>query len=154
MTNKPQIKINNPCPMTMGRLKNGREFACNSCNTIIVDFRGKTTNEIIQVISKKKTCGIFNDSQVIVPKFSLSSNLLFKILTILAFIGFNVKPINAQTTEIRKDSISFQKQKNTLNKKTEINESSSDTSKIKLRKKKWWRRKRKTEYRTIGCPSF
>ena len=117
MTNRPQIKINNPCPMTLGRLKNGDEFDCKSCNTKIVDFRGKTTNEIIQVISKKKTCGIFNNSQVIVPRFSLSSNLIFKILTILAFIGFNVKPINAQTTEIRKDSLSFQKHKNTFVKK-------------------------------------
>ena len=154
MTNRPQIKIDNPCPMTLERLKDGSNFTCKSCNQTLIDFRDKTTDEIIKVITVKKTCGIFNDNQVTVPKFSFTNNFIFKILTVLAIFGFNVKPLNGQTNETRKDTSSIQKQKITYDKKAESNLNSSDTSQVKPRKNKWWRKKRKPHYQTIGCPSF
>lgn len=154
MTNQPQIKIDNPCPMTLGRMKDGNNFSCKSCNQTLTDFRDKATEEIIKVISVKKTCGIFNDDQVIVPEFSFTNNLIFKVLTVLAIIGFNVKPLNAQTNQTRQDSSSIQKQKIDPDKKTESKVNSSDTSQVKTRKKKWWRKKRRPNYRTIGTPSF
>lgn len=154
MTNRPQIKIDNPCPMTMGRLKDGDNFSCKSCNQTLIDFRGKPTEEIIKVISAKKTCGIFNDNQIIVPKFSFTNNLIFKILTILAIFGFNVKPLNAQTNQSRKDTNNIQKQNNNSDKKIDSKINSADTTQIEPRKKRSWRKKKKPNYRVIGTPSF
>ena len=154
MTNRPQIKIDNPCPMTLGRMKNGDNFSCKSCSQTLTDFRDKTTDEIIKVISTKKTCDIFNDNQVIVPKFSFTNNLIFKILTVLAIFGFNVKPLNAQTNQTSKDTSNIQNQKINSDKKIDSKINSSDTTQVKPRKKKWWRKKKKPNYHTIGCPSF
>ena len=153
MTNRPQIKIDNPCPMTLGRLKDGDNFSCKSCNQTLIDFRDKTADEIIQVISVRKTCGIFNENQVIVPKFSFTSRLIFKILTVLAIFGFNVKPLKAQTNQTPKDSSSVLNQKITLDKKTESKLNSNDTIHVKPRKKNWWQRKKKSKTRIIsGLP--
>lgn len=140
--------------MTLGRLKDGNNFSCKSCDQTLIDFRDKTTDEIIKVISVKKTCGIFNDNQVTVPNFSVTNNFIFKILTVLAIFGFNVKPLNAQTNQTRKDSSSVQKQKITSDNKTESKVSSSDTTQVKSCEKKWWRKKKKPKYHTIGTPSF
>ncbi len=154
MTKKPQIKINNPCPMTPSRLKDGSNFSCKSCNQTLIDFRDKTTEEIIKVISVKKTCGIFNHNQVIVPEFSFTNNFIFKVLTVFAIFGFNVKPLNAQTNQVDKDSINIQKQNGKTGEKVDGRINPADTNQIKPRKKKWWRKKKKPNYRVIGTPSF
>ncbi|MES2680129.1 MAG: hypothetical protein V4635_09605 [Bacteroidota bacterium] len=154
MINKPRIKVDNPCPMTHGRLKDGDNFSCKSCNQTLVDFRDKTEDEIIKVISVKKTCGIFNDNQVTVPDFSFTNKLIFKILAVLAVFGFNVKPLNAQTNQAPKDSASIQKQKTTTNTKTENKVTASDSTQAKSINKKWWRKNKKHKYRIIGTPSF
>jgi len=140
--------------MTLGRLKDGNNFSCKSCNQTLIDFRDKTTDEIIKIISVKKTCGIFNDNQVVVPKFSWTNNLIFKLLTLLAIFGFNVKPLNAQTNQTPKDSSTIQNQNIAPDKKLDSKISSNDTTQAHVRKKRWWRKKKKPNYRTIGCPAF
>ncbi len=151
---QPQLKIEQPCPMTLGRIKNGDHFYCKSCNNTIVDFRDKSMDEIVQSLSKQSTCGIFNDDQIVKPSFSFTTTLLFKFLTFLAVSGFNVKPLSAQTTsQTTRDTISIKKQNPHPNTNTGQHINADSPAPLAPAKKKWWRKKKK-KYGTIGCPSF
>ena len=148
--NQKAIKINHPCPMTLGRIKANKDLSCKSCNQKLIDFRNKSNDEIIEVITGKKICGIFNNDQVGVPKFSFRHDLLFKLLTALAILGFHVKPLQAQENKTRQDSVSVKKENINSEEKTR----SKDTTQFKPRKEKWWRKKKRPNYRVIGTPSF
>ena len=84
--------------MTLARVTQGDgTFHCNACSNSIIDFRGKSIDEIKEIIGSKKVCGIFNEDQLCQPKFSIRYKLLYAVFTLIAIIGFNVKPINAQS---------------------------------------------------------
>lgn len=163
------LRLPSPCPMTMNRLKKDDGFHCNSCKKDIVDFRNKTDEEIIAYLkaSTQNPCGIFREEQVSVPTYSWKSAFLFKALTVLAFIGFNVSPMSAQATIPKLNTNtsnnerpicpknngkpSYHKnttQKSDLNKNEIINE--ERPSKRKGRRVVRGRIK----YTPIGCPSF
>jgi hypothetical protein len=151
------IKVENPCPMSYGRLKNDNGFYCKSCSKTLIDFRDKSTDEIIKQISTKSVCGVFNTAQITVPVFSFKTNLLFKALTLLAILGFNVKPLNAQTKqEILQDKTTLQKRTLITNTTLDIpiNTTTSLSKTVASTQKKWWHKKKKLKIRTIGCPSF
>ncbi len=151
------IKVENPCPMTLGKLKSDTGFYCNSCNKTLVDFRDTSTEEIIKQISTKSVCGIFNANQTILPTFSFKHTLLFRALTILAFLGCHVKPLNAQTKkEILPNKTILQKRTLITNERAteQINTSDSSLKIVAPSQKKWWHKKKKLKIRTIGCPSF
>lgn len=96
MQNK-KVFIENPCPMKLNGTSNPEEYYCKSCKQSIIDFRQKTNDEIIEHLSKNKACGIFNKDQIQTKHKSFRYQFIFKILTLVALIGFNVKPISAQT---------------------------------------------------------
>jgi hypothetical protein len=93
----PKINIPNPCPMSLNRVKSGDSFFCKSCDKPIVDFRDKTAEEIITYFQNRTGCGIFHEDQVTTSTYSFKNKFLYKVLTVLAVFGLNVKPLNAQS---------------------------------------------------------
>jgi len=156
MANK-QIHIENPCPMSLNKMKTANGFYCKSCSKTIIDFRNKPVNDIINVDSDI-TCGIFSEQQVSTPTFSFKYKILFRVLTILSIIGFNVKPVYAQDTQPTKDSVINQSDslKVLIKGKIKIDKIPNDAViATKKPKREWFRKKNKIVDRTsIGCPSF
>ena len=145
------IRIDNPCPMTLARVTNSDgTFFCDSCNNTIVDFRDKTTEEIIELIGSRKMCGIFNDTQLNQPKYSMKYKLNYALLTGLAILGFNVSPIQAQTAVL--DSCTYDPGFTVKTEKKEASPSTESYSKPK--KRKLFRRRKKQKYRKLGCIDF
>lgn len=153
-----KIHIENPCPMALSRMKKDTGFYCSSCSKTLLDFRDKTNDEI-KVSITPETCGIYNAEQVSTPTFSFSYKLAFKALTILSFIGFQVKPLYAQ------DTISTPKTMDSLHQlpsQTGIiisptfpdnNRKEPEIKQEELKEKKYWFR-RKKKRTLLGCPSF
>jgi hypothetical protein len=160
MTNPQKPHIENPCPMILARIQKEGDFYCKSCKKDIIDFREKSDKEIIEK-SKDGVCGIYNEDQVTTTNYGFRKRFLFQLLTVLSFIGFNVKPIQAQETPKKTEPIKVAK--DTLRepvigkikldpKRDTLLMSDPDLEKPK---KKWFRRKKKkVTGRTIGCPSF
>lgn len=83
-----------PCKMQHEKMElteNG--YQCNSCEKVLIDFRGKDTAEINALIreNKGRTCGIFNPDQYTfkesVVQFRPFQRLGLSLLGILGFIG-------------------------------------------------------------------
>lgn len=155
-----EIQINNPCPMLLSKMKTDNGFYCSSCKKDIVDYRGKSEDQILQHI-EENTCGIFDENAVNTPNFGLRHRFLFKLLTILSFVGLNVKPIQAQVVPKQQENITIEKDSihEPVIGKIKI-EPKRDTLLFEdpstKNKKKWFvkRKKKKPTYKTIGCPSF
>ena len=147
-----KILIQNPCPMVLNRMKNDSGYYCSSCSKSILDFRNKTNEEIKESITED-SCGIYTSDQVSTPTFNFSYKLAFRALTILSFIGFNVKPLHAQDTIQTPKSIDSLHQNPSqtgiilsptfqdTNRKAPENEEQKEVVK---RKKTWFRRNKKS----------
>jgi hypothetical protein len=147
------LKINNPCLMLLSRMnKVNNNYSCNSCNKIVIDFRHKTLEEI-QDILKSGTCGIFNTHQLPAQqKMSFARKTIFYGLTLLAFLGFAVNPVKAQSPQNItpvKDSVSvdIENPKSKEEPNTEIKPEVAPT-------KKHFFRKNKKPRVIMGCPDF
>lgn len=141
------FRIDNPCPFSP-TIMNKREegYFCKSCNKTIIDFRGKTSEEIKNKV-KKGTCGIFTRDQL--PgqqQMKLSHKLFFYFLSFISVLGFAIKPVSAQPKKPMTDSIS---QNIKPNSKTKDGALKSETLK---KRKSFFNRKEK--HRLIGCPQF
>ena len=160
MLNPQKPHIENPCPMILARIKKEGDFYCKSCSKEIIDFRDKSNEEII-ANSKNGVCGIYNENQVTTTHYGFRKRFLFQLLTVLSFIGLNVKPLQAQETPKKTEPINLS---NDSIQKPEIGRIAIDpkrdtlliTENDKVKpKKKWFRRKKKNvKGSTIGCPSF
>lgn len=155
--NKQPIKLSNPCPMLISRMKNeGADYYCKSCTKVVVDYSNKSIEEIIASF-QPGTCGIFNPEHVQPnPTMPYSRRFLFYGLTLLSFFGFNVKPIQSQTNTPKKDStsISITPRAVVISDSDTVKKSNSSTP-IKKEKKGFFRRKKKVrKFRPIGCPDF
>ena len=152
-----QIHMENPCPMSLHKMKTTDGFYCKSCSKTIIDFRDKPLTEIINVDSDI-TCGIFSEEQVSTPTFSFRYKIVFRALTLLSIIGFNVKPIYAQDKQPIKDSMITQSDsvKVLIDGKVIINKLPNNTvAATEKPKRKWFIKKKKIVGRTsTGCPSF
>ena len=122
--------------------KHGK-FHCTSRSKNIVDFRGKSYNEIKKK-STSKTCGIFNKDQVQpYTNYTYYKKIILKALTILSLIGFHVSPLSANAYSLNtKEKIELQKEKE-----------KSKKEKKKL-KKRWNPFRKKKKFPAVGCPSF
>jgi hypothetical protein len=100
------IKVENPCPFLLNRMKKeGNNYFCNSCSKTVIDFRDKTEDEI-KCNVRKDTCGIFTIDQLKGHKRqSFLRQTLFYCLTVLSFLGFNVKPLTAQTQKMKETTM-------------------------------------------------
>lgn len=81
----------------------------------------------------------------------LSTKLFFYCFTILSFLGFTVKPLSAQTTQIHKDTVLIDKKHG--NQDTVLtNQTAFKKVDAKPRKKGFFHRMRRR--RVTGCPAF
>jgi len=146
-----------PCPMLLGRMSNPDEtYFCRSCKKNLVDFRGKT-NEEIRAKSTPDTCGIFYPEQVrtVKPK-QLYMKLAFHLLVCLSFLGVSVKPLFGQheTTEIQKTNENLPvcyAPKEQAEGEEVVKQKDPRQAKAPFSRKK---RRGKYRFVTIGCPSF
>jgi hypothetical protein len=154
MKTKTNIKVENPCPFLLYRMnKNGNDYFCKSCSKTVVDFRDKTEEEI-KCLAYKDTCGVFTIDQLKgQQKQSISMQIIFYVLTVLSFLGFNVKPLTAQTIDTIKTKTETvtSEGSNKKDKKFETDEVTKTNNKND--KKTIFRRKKKKQV-IIGCPSF
>jgi hypothetical protein len=144
----PKINIPNPCPMSLNRVKSGDTFFCNSCDKKIIDFRDKSAEEIITYFKTGTSCGIYYSHQVTTSNYSFKNKFLYKVLTVLAVLGLNVKPLGAQTKkELLNDSATTARRTVNLEKtpetKTEEKEEAKKECVTPVEEKKSGRRKRK-----------
>ena len=143
-----QLKIDAPCPIVIKRLeKDGNDFSCKTCNKNVVDFRGKSSEEIKSIL-QHGMCGIYHRSQLPAQvKMTRARQFLFHGLTFLSFLGFNVSPINAQSnSEIKK--LSFNQTSGTITNSQAKNGDDEKLSKgQKRRKYRKARRERKKNNR-------
>jgi len=145
-TNTNQLAIESPCPMRLKSNGNGT-FDCKSCNTIVKDFRG-LSHEEIKAQFEPGGCGVFTEDQLPgQPPMVWHMKWRFAALTFLAFMGFSVSPLQAQTTEKPSDKTTQEapahsvKQDETgercyLNKEQQV----EPHKKRKVRRRKFWRR--------------
>ncbi len=152
----PRIDLPNPCPMLSSRMiEHGNGFHCPSCKTKVIDFTNATNEEITLAFNNGVKCGIFSEKQIENPFGSKTwpYTMLFKFLVFLSFLGFNVSPLNAQSTEKNKPKLETLKEKRT-------NYITGDRLYLKERKveqrreKKSKRKKKKQKFRVTGCPAF
>ena len=135
--------------MALAKMEKGNgDFYCGSCTKNLIDFQGKTYDEI-KAKSTPDTCGIFDDNQVKPhTNFGFFRRSTFRMLTVFSLIGFNVAPMAASAYS------------ETSSHATEIMKGEGDkkTKKEKKKRKKHWnpfrKKRRKGEYPIIGCPSF
>lgn len=140
---KNQLRVEDPCPMILSRMSCGDgSFACKSCKTEVIDFRGKSEEEIKR-LSTPETCGIFTADQL--PgqqKIGVSRKMVFYALAFCSFLGFNVTPIHASPKQAQgSESPVFAT-------------SSSQKEEMKKPKKKKRAKRRKRSQVVTGCPSF
>lgn len=138
-----QLRVDNPCPMLLSRMSCGDgHFTCKSCKTEVIDFRGKSPEEIKR-LSTPDTCGIFTADQL--PgqqKMAFSRKMVFYALAFCSFLGFNVTPVQAAPKTMDTSGIPAMKPASLQEKETQ-----------KPKKKKKAKRSKKPQVVT-GCPSF
>lgn len=130
--------------------QNNNSFYCKSCNKELIDFREKTSHEIADKISCKEICGIFYSDQLFQPVFPFKFKLYFAVLTLFAFLGFNVKPVSAQT--LKADSIVSKAVREKAGEAIQKNQ--EDKLKAKKKEKTKYGNRKKNKFRVIGTPSF
>lgn len=145
-------KIQNPCPMTVARVtQGGDQFYCNACSNTIVDFRDKSVDEIKEIIAGNKVCGIFTAEQLNQPKFSFKYMLYYAVLSLIAVVGFNVKPMHAQSELAPKDTSTNKVCLKTQTKSEKKNKRAKKINSRKIRRYEILHPRRK---RIMGCPDF
>ncbi len=142
-----QLHIEKPCPIYLNESnKKGSEFYCKSCKKSLIDFRDKSQEEILPYVGKN-VCGVFNSNQLSgQQKLSFSKSMVFKFFTVLSFLGFPVSPLKAQESKVVNKKEIIQKEK--------LVSERNNTFSIEKPRKKKKKGKGKTEFKTIGCPSF
>lgn len=152
------LKVDNVCPFVPTRFtQSGCNHFCKSCNKTIIDFRGKTDEEIKAVITKD-TCGIFTSDQL--PgqqKMQFKKKPLFYLMSFLSLLGFSVTPVNAQTQSTDSLKMSTQQQKPALTREQQelMQKVMVNPGLIAIPPKKEEKdKKAPSRFRTVGCPSF
>lgn len=158
-TNNP-IRIDAPCPMLLQRMtKDENGYFCSSCSKKLMDFRDRSEQEIRSAITEN-TCGIFYTSQIQKTKQSFKKQFLFYCLTVCSFLGFNVKPLRAETSisntipvkvnsEVRASYTPEKKLVASTEKPADDEKKKQRQTKRKM--KKLYKKNAKT---IMGCPSF
>lgn len=162
------LKIENPCPMLLGRLKGegAANYYCNSCEKTIVDFRELSDQEVFAKLQEGTSCGIFYDDQLKgqkqVRRYNWMEKAAFYALMTFSWVGFNVAPLQAQvnTSKSEKEK-TYAMPKEASDKgvepmqtvKTISKEKSKEEPVVKKEKKKY-KRRRYRRRRRIGCPQW
>jgi hypothetical protein len=149
------IRLDNPCPVLLSRMKgvDGGHF-CQSCSKVIVDYTKLSVEEIRETM-KPGACGIFTSGQVTTAPQNHFRHFLFYSLALLSFLGFNVKPLKAQTTQrtVAADTLQVNTEQTTSTSE-EKKSWRKKTRKSEARKAKRTKSTVKSPPRLMGCPVF
>jgi hypothetical protein len=144
------LRIEKPCPFvpTKGN-KVGDNFYCKSCSKTIIDFRGKSPEEI-KCVAGKGVCGIFSLDQL--PgqqRLGFFKQVLFYGLAALSLLGFSIKPVSAAQPQKQSSPPSY-------NSTAVSNTDDPANHKKKEKKKKglFHKKKKIRKWRTLGCVDF
>lgn len=147
------LQLSNPCPMATGSLNHESErLYCIGCKKSIVDFRNMPLDEVKDYLRvNTSACGIFTSEQVTVPRKSIVYRFRFFMLTVVALLGFNVKPVAAQSDQMKKDTATLEMcyEEDDSKSNSEIKEDEPSIKEHKYTKR--WKRRNKT---LLGCPDF
>jgi hypothetical protein len=162
------LKIENPCPMLLGRLK-GEEsdnYYCNSCEKTIVDFRDLSDQEVFAKLQEGTSCGIFYEDQLKgqrqVRRYNWMEKAAFYALMTFSWVGFNVAPLQAQVNIPKSEKEkTYAMPKEASDKGVEPMAAVKTVSKEKAKKepvvKKEKKKPKRRPYRrrrSMGCPLF
>ncbi len=158
------MEIKNPCPASLNRMSaSGEGYHCTTCNKCVIDFRDKTVEEIKATL-KPGDCGVFLPHQLTHQKrYTGFRRMAFGILVFCASLGFNVRPLKAQTDiPVQPSSADSVTANDTLppiiiGETVMVNAKKIRSKKNSEATKRRWRifrRKRPHRYRTMGCPDF
>ncbi len=148
------LRIDSLCPFVPTSMNMcGSDFHCKSCKKTIVDFRGKSLDEIASSL-KPETCGVFTSDQL--PgqqEMTWSRKWLFYGMAVLSVLGFSIRPVSAQPPVKRNQMVVIDKTSTKQNPIT-VCEKREATSKSKPGRRGIFGRKKRKVYRFVGCPSF
>lgn len=137
------LHISQPCPfMPKASRKCGGGFYCGKCDKVVVDFRGKTFEEI--QAAGKNICGIFYSDQLgAQPKMRTHKAIVFALLTVFSFLGIQASPLSGNI---------FQKDK--VQTVSNPDPETSKDKKVKKPKRKRFRYGLFRRRRLQGCLNF
>ncbi|MBL4649605.1 MAG: hypothetical protein JKY03_07730 [Aureispira sp.] len=162
------LKIENPCPMLLGRLK-GEEsgnYYCNSCEKTIVDFRDLSDQEVFAKLQEGTSCGIFYEDQLKgqrqVRRYNWMKKAAFYALMTFSWVGFNVAPLQAQVNISKSEKEKrYAMPKEASDKGVEpmhtvktISKGKTKEEPVVKKEKKKTKRRRYRRRRSMGCPVF
>lgn len=86
--------------MLLSRMKKADDgFYCSSCSKVVRDFRSMSNEEIKESFIPG-SCGIFAPGQLKhQKKYKPLYRIAFSLLTFFSFVGFSVRPLQAQTSQ-------------------------------------------------------
>lgn len=157
------MKVYQPCPIYLSkRNKTEGGYFCSSCDKCIVDFRGKSMEEI-KAVATPDTCGIFTRDQLSsVPVMPLPRRVVFSLLTVVSFLGFHIQPVRAQQepnlpretpSQAVKTDPSGERKVAPQTCTAPVKEEKKETEQTNDRRKGRKSRRRET-FRVTGCPAF
>lgn len=153
------LYLSSPCPADLNKMSPQQAgFFCKSCSKCVIDCREMSDAELRNL--PKNSCGIFSPEQVEIPKYNWTKSIAFKVLMLAGVLGFNVKPLSAQSTNTKGPELveilhqdgspsgRFKQKKKAI--------IHTDEPKKKKRRKRRFRRRRAVMGKTmrIGCPDF
>jgi len=155
-----RLFLSSPCPADLNKMEAVEDgYFCKTCNKCVVDCREMSPEQLGQL--PKNSCGIFSSEQVDIPNYSWTKSLAFRLLVVAGMMGFNVKPLSAQSANTNNPElveIRFSDGSPTGKfKQKEKMAVHSDEVKKKRKKRRFFRRRRALKgktYRRIGCPDF
>lgn len=155
------MEIRRPCPASLSNMtKSGDAYFCPGCSKSVIDFRDKSIEEIKEKL-QLGGCGVFNSDQLTQQKrFGYFGRFAFRVLTVISFLGFTVKPMKAQTTiPLEHDTTTADtiQSYNGFVVEAPVDENEEKTDDTKQAKKKATRRRglrKRKKYRVMGCPDF
>ena len=144
------MRIDQPCPMYLSSKNGPDSYFCKSCSKSVIDFRGKSSEEIEQSLTSE-TCGIFSNDQLTdQPLMRWPQRIVFTLLSIVSFLGVSVSPLNAQTNAPKQSQ-------QEAHKKADTEKENAAHTQLHVKKEKTAKRRRKTSRKgrtTMGCPAF
>ncbi|MBI1265939.1 MAG: hypothetical protein GC193_00770 [Cryomorphaceae bacterium] len=148
-----KVHIPAPCPMIFSKMEPvaGGRF-CNGCKKTVYDVSGFSEDDLTDFLNDKKqgVCVSALSDQLAPSNRTTWFKVKFAAAVMLAFFGFQMKPM-AQTVKQKSDyPVVYKKDKNTHIKELKCYDAGPATK----RRFRLFRKKKTMTARMIGCPSF
>jgi hypothetical protein len=148
-----KVYIPSPCPMIYSKMDPvvGGRF-CGGCNKTVFDVTEKSPDELISFLKEKGTdvCVSALSDQLAPFHRTPWFKIKFVAAVVLSFFGFQMKPMAQAVKEKPSYPVVYKHDKDKHLKELKCYQENDGS----MRRLYLFRKKRKTPYRTIGCPSF